>query len=384
MLISFGFLVTLSASLPAAQPEELLQQISLERDRLHQLLSRKQEIALHLEESRDSEIQAMEEIQSIIKETEIINESIEQLRYMQNLDSGILAQQELQLNTLHQNIQAEYATRVKKLGIFFNAMLQQPNPLQSSSQHWPDELKRKLLTRLAQAEWKSLEESYQLRATLQNTVDPLKNKQEDRLLRYQEHLRLKQALERNRADQQRTLITLQQDRQIYFRYLHDLQEKIERIEASLVQRERQYALALRFKRAQGLKGLKGSLPSPLEGSLVQPYREKVKDKHASNIVFRGILIESPKAAYVQSIALGKVVFAEPLEGYFNLVIVDHGNNDHSVYGNLQELQVVKDQYVARGETLGLPAPDLLTLQFRTYFEIRIRGKSVNPLNYIKE
>ena len=74
--------------------------------------------------------------------------------------------------------------------------------------------------------------------------------------------------------------------------------------------------------------------------------------------------------------------ADPFSGFGNLVIVDHGSQTFSVYGNLLDIDVKKGARVERGQpvgTVGTPpaapsgAPGL-------YFELRVDGQPVDPYN----
>ena len=79
---------------------------------------------------------------------------------------------------------------------------------------------------------------------------------------------------------------------------------------------------------------------------------------------------------------GRVAFAGPFAGFGNLVILEHGEGDHSLYGHLRVLGVARGDAVERqavlGETGLTPAgvPGL-------YFELRIDGRAVDPLQWLK-
>ena len=79
---------------------------------------------------------------------------------------------------------------------------------------------------------------------------------------------------------------------------------------------------------------------------------------------------------------GTVAFADQFTGYGNLVIVDHGDRAYSLYGHLDSLAVRRGDHVSPSTTVGLagrnPAgnPSL-------YFELRVDGKPVDPLQWLK-
>ena len=79
---------------------------------------------------------------------------------------------------------------------------------------------------------------------------------------------------------------------------------------------------------------------------------------------------------------GSVGLAGPFIRFGNLVILEHGANNYSLYGYLETLEVERGAFVDAGAELGhsgsAPAgPPAL------YFEMRIDGRSVDPLQWLR-
>ncbi len=97
---------------------------------------------------------------------------------------------------------------------------------------------------------------------------------------------------------------------------------------------------------------------------------------------KGIDIEAPPGTPVRAIGNGSVVYSGTgLVGYGNLVIVKHDEIYLSAYGNNRRLLVKEGQRVKKGQIIaevgqGRGRRSLL------HFEIRKRGKPVNPLHYL--
>ena len=53
--------------------------------------------------------------------------------------------------------------------------------------------------------------------------------------------------------------------------------------------------------------------------------------------WRGLFIRSESGAPVKAVANGRVVFAEWMRGFGNLMIIDHGGSYLSIYGNNESL-----------------------------------------------
>ena len=77
-------------------------------------------------------------------------------------------------------------------------------------------------------------------------------------------------------------------------------------------------------------------------------------------------------------AEGKVVFAEWGGGYGNLVILEHAGGWSSYYAHLTEIAVHVDQQVRQGETLGGAGTTGYSTGPHLHFELRLRGRPVDP------
>jgi septal ring factor EnvC (AmiA/AmiB activator) len=96
----------------------------------------------------------------------------------------------------------------------------------------------------------------------------------------------------------------------------------------------------------------------------------------------GIEIAASEGAPVNAVHPGTVDYADPFTGFGNLVIVDHGGNYYSLYGYMASIGVSRGQQVDAGTELGrvgtAPAgPAAL------YFELRVDGRSVDPIQWLK-
>jgi murein hydrolase activator len=78
-----------------------------------------------------------------------------------------------------------------------------------------------------------------------------------------------------------------------------------------------------------------------------------------------------------------VVFAGPFTGYGNLIILDHGARTYSLYGQLTDAQVARGAKVERGQPIGSAGRVLVGIP-GMYFEMRVDGQPVNPLEWLKK
>ncbi len=80
--------------------------------------------------------------------------------------------------------------------------------------------------------------------------------------------------------------------------------------------------------------LKGRLSLPVRGELKSRFGSP---REGSGVLWKGLFIASPSGQEVKAIAAGRVVFADWLRGFGNLLIIDHGDGYMSLYGNNAKL-----------------------------------------------
>jgi murein hydrolase activator len=128
---------------------------------------------------------------------------------------------------------------------------------------------------------------------------------------------------------------------------------------------------------------KGRLPWPTSGRMSAKFGEVVELATGTTTTRNGIDVEAPAGAVVQAVAAGSVVFADWMEGFGQVVIVDHGGSHHTVSAHLGELSVRVGDNVAVGRQLGLVGDSGLTLGSVLYFEVREHGIAQDPILWLK-
>jgi len=144
----------------------------------------------------------------------------------------------------------------------------------------------------------------------------------------------------------------------------------------------QHASALRQEILEKLpqgEGLKRGIPMPIQGPIMARYGTSRPDGGD----WRGMLIGAKAGATVQAVAAGTVVYATWLRGFGNLIIVDHGDQFVTVYGNNQSLLKQVGQTVTAGEAIAVAGNTGGQLDSALYFEIRHRGVPLDPQLYFK-
>lgn len=129
-----------------------------------------------------------------------------------------------------------------------------------------------------------------------------------------------------------------------------------------------------------LAPFRGALDWPVDGRVTGRFGQA--DRPGSSAVRSGIDIAAPQGTPARAVHGGTVAFAGPYAGFGSLVILDHGGNDFTVYGYLSEVSVERGQVLAPGAELGRTG-ERADATPGLYFEVRIDGRSVDPLQWLK-
>lgn len=129
--------------------------------------------------------------------------------------------------------------------------------------------------------------------------------------------------------------------------------------------------------------------SKRKGALSWPVHGPVKGRFGSaraegGTNWHGIFIRSASGTPVRAIAPGKIVFADWMRGFGNLVIVDHGDGYMSVYGNNDSILRSTGDTVAAGDSLATVGSSGGQDESGLYFEIRYRGQPQDPARWLAE
>jgi septal ring factor EnvC (AmiA/AmiB activator) len=192
-------------------------------------------------------------------------------------------------------------------------------------------------------------------------ADRLHQKQEGQWLKWQEALRRKTALEDEISEIDQSAKALQVM----------LQE---------LRNHRDQARALRENRStndDALASLKGTLPWPAHGRVVQNFGRQYPDGLNQLVVSNGIKIDAGQNHTVRTIQEGKVLFANAFRQYGQLVIVQHKGGLTSVYAGLGQTQVKEGQLLTALDQIGLTGE-----KGSFYFELRRDEQPINPLVYL--
>jgi septal ring factor EnvC (AmiA/AmiB activator) len=123
---------------------------------------------------------------------------------------------------------------------------------------------------------------------------------------------------------------------------------------------------------------KGWLPVPVKGRFLNKFGRERDKQYDTYIVYNGINIRSRRGTPVRSVFEGDVLYTGALEGYGNLIILGHGKDYHTLYGHLDEIVATVGKRVRLGQIIGRTGDTGSLVGEALYFEIRHKGKPVEP------
>ncbi len=128
-----------------------------------------------------------------------------------------------------------------------------------------------------------------------------------------------------------------------------------------------------------LRPFRGDLDWPVAGAVRQQFGRPT----AARLPANGIEIAAEEGAPVQAVHGGTVAFAGPFAGFGNLVIVQHDATSFTLYGNLSAMTVGRGDRVDNSQTLGSVGASA-TGPPGLYFELRVDGQPVDPVQWLKK
>lgn len=124
--------------------------------------------------------------------------------------------------------------------------------------------------------------------------------------------------------------------------------------------------------------LRGRLHLPVRGDLTAKFGSKRGDGPS----WKGLFIRAAEGTDVKAVAAGRVVFAEWLRGFGNLIIVDHGSQYMTIYGNNQSVLKHAGDTVKAGDVIANTGNSGGNEQSGLYFEMRHQGRAFDPLGWV--
>ena len=126
---------------------------------------------------------------------------------------------------------------------------------------------------------------------------------------------------------------------------------------------------------------------PISGPITSQFGHRIHPIFKSRIFHSGIDIGGPNGGAIRASNDGKVIYSGWYGGYGKVVILDHGvvNGQPitTLYAHMSSIAVSNGVMVKKGQTLGREGSTGYSTGPHCHFEVRVNGKPVNPLNYVR-
>lgn len=124
--------------------------------------------------------------------------------------------------------------------------------------------------------------------------------------------------------------------------------------------------------------LRGKLHMPVKGELFANFGARRTEGPS----WKGLFIKAAEGAEVRAAGAGEVIFADWMRGFGNLIIVDHGGQYMTIYGNNQSLMKRPGDRVKGGDLIATAGNSGGNEHSGLYFEMRYQGRAIDPLAWI--
>lgn len=161
--------------------------------------------------------------------------------------------------------------------------------------------------------------------------------------------------------------------------LRDLVQRIEQRQREEVAAEKQRTQQASLTSAPSYQ----RTPVPKAGAAQLPISGFIKTGYGRpddiGAVSKGIKIAGRENALVVAPMGGVVDYAGVFKGYGNIIILRHEKDYHSLIAGLDKIDTIVGRGVNAGEPIGkMPAPSFANQQPVLYYELRHKGKPINP------
>ncbi len=125
--------------------------------------------------------------------------------------------------------------------------------------------------------------------------------------------------------------------------------------------------------------LRGKLTLPVKGEVTNRFGAPRPD---STVLWKGLFLRTSSGQSVKAIAAGRVVFADWLRGFGNLLIIDHGKGYMSLYGNNETLFKQVGEMLHGGDIVAAVGNSGGNEDSGLYFELRHESKPLDPMKWL--
>ncbi|WP_304526452.1 murein hydrolase activator EnvC [Halomonas sp. I5-271120] len=232
------------------------------------------------------------------------------------------------------------------------------------------------LNHLSRARKARLDELATLDAKLADNRQALTT-QIDQLARVREEVEARsQALASRRTEREALLSELDADISRGRTRQARLKEERENAEQVLGDVRDRLAALKRPPPTTAIESTRGDLPWPTQGQVLSRFGA------GEGVDRDGLLIKAAAGSPVKAVHAGRVVFADWMRGFGNLLIIDHGDGVMTLHAHLQHFTVSPGDAVTVGQTIAAVGVSGGRTTPALYFAVRRNGEPIDPSTWI--
>ncbi|GBE04235.1 murein hydrolase activator EnvC precursor [bacterium BMS3Abin09] len=189
-------------------------------------------------------------------------------------------------------------------------------------------------------------------------------------------------LQADRTKKDKLLAAIRNQRSTYEKTISELEESSKNLQ-NMIRRLKRQSLPNSVT-GKGITASRGHLPWPVSGKVLIPFGKYMDPKFKITVFKNGVEIRVSPGETPKAVASGRVVYSDWFKGYGLLLIINHGKGYHSLYGNLSEIFHKTGDIINEGTAVGNVGNSSIFNVPTLYFEIRYKGKPIDPVKWLKK
>jgi len=353
---------------------EVLNVLQEEKNEIEEQIQQSQQHINEIDEELSKNMQQIAKLDIGIKETEttlitLNNEIISlevELKTTQNRLDEVTTNYNTQKDLLDKRLVAMYMAGDTQ---YLDVLLASTGIIDFISNYY-------LVTELVEYDTKLLEIVEQEKTMMEFIKNDLSNKQTELNKQKQEQLKIQNVLENNKIIREKYVKQLNKEES-------ELQEKIDEYYKQIQSIETEIKELVALKSfGEEYKG--GTMVWPIEKHYRITSRYGMRTHPITGVykLHTGIDISAQTGVEFRSAAYGMVIKAGYNSAYGNMVIIDHGGGVQTLYAHGSSIEVKIGDVVNAGDVVLKVGSTGYSTGPHAHFEIRIKGDTVNPLDYI--
>lgn len=128
--------------------------------------------------------------------------------------------------------------------------------------------------------------------------------------------------------------------------------------------------------------LKGSISNPVSGSVKHRYGFIKDEPTGVELPHKGVFYRSQSNADIKNVFQGTVKYIGTWDHLGNVLIISHGDNYFTLYGNIKDISLSKNQYVEKNQLIAKADNSSIHEESGLYFEIRHFSEPLDPEKWV--